>query len=429
MGKLPEMVSPNDFFYEIGAGLNGMWDGLLHSIFRERPGSEIYGDQQFQLGTKSPIWIDHSNLWLVYTDIPHLNNIINKRAEYLTMGKLKLYEIDTGKEVKKHDFLTLMRRPNPLQNTAEFLRQYSVYEDIYANTLTYKLKGLSYKKVPKVIWNLPPNTMKINPTGKIYDQTELSGIIKNYEMTFAGMQRIFAPEEILFKNDNLGSTQLKSQSKILSHVKPLSNIYGALVTANVLIHDKGAYGILSISGQRDQSGIMPLGDEERERIEKQYLQDYGPHRGKRSTIVTNASLAYAPMTFPLRDMMLQEEVEQDFGILCDAFGTDRDVFASQKGATYENKKNGQLWTIQNTIMPKADNICQSFDEDFGLTEEGLCSKIVFSHLPIMKEDEQKASTALNQRASAAGTLVDRGVFKPEEVRKLFPQLDQPATNQ
>lgn len=394
--------------------LSGYFSNVLNAIFPGRREINFY-QNEFLLGTKSPIWIDQQNLWLVYSEIPHLNSVINKRAELLSLGKLRLRKIGTETEIFRHDSLTLLRKPNPLQSFSEFITQYSTFKDVYGNAILFKNNKLM-GAIPGALWNLPPATIKIKPTGKIFKQIKLEDIIDGYIMMLAGETTVFKPSEIILKNDNVGSEYLKSQSKIISLVKPLSNIAGALQTANIMIHDHGAYGILSNSAKED-GGAIPLGTEERARIEGSENEKYGNKPGQRRRIVTNSSVTYQPMSFPIKDMMLFEEIEQDFGMVLDAYGVDRDVFASIKGATFENKLAGLKSTIQNSIQPEADDFCQTMSLEFGLLDDGLELFMTFDHLPAMQEDEVQMEQAYYYKTQSLSLMLKDGVIGHDQYAK------------
>lgn len=401
-------------FYPEGIA-NSWFSNIVNAIWPGRRLHRFYSSQ-YMIGTKAAIWIDRLNLWLVYSEIPHINNVINKRAELLSIGKLRLRKKavngEAEVEIFKHDALTLLRRPNPLQAYSEFITQYLVYKDIYGNAIFYKNKKI-FGKIPATLWNLPPWTIKINPTGKIFDQITIEGIIQSYTMTLAGVIRDFTPDEIIVKNDNVDSEYLKSQSKFVALVKPISNIAGAMQTANIMIHDGGSKGILS-NASKDGAGGIPIGETERKRIEEDYLNRYGIRDGQSRTIITNAGLVYQPMSFPMKDMMLTEEIEQDFGIICDAYSVDRDVFASTKGATNENKLIGIKSTIQNSIQPEADDFCETFNEVFGLNDLGLELYITFDHLPVMQEDALNTSKGYLAKVQALDIMKKSGIISPKQ---------------
>ena len=138
---------------------------------------------------------------------------------------------------------------------------------------------------------------------------------------------------------------------------------------------------------KDDSGAIPLGKEEREIVERDIKARYGIGDEKSSTIITNAALSYQSMSFPTKDLMLFEEIEDDFNSICMAFGLARDIFPSTKGATFENQKESIKITYQNTIQPFADGRMRRYSDELGLTDRGLALVADYSWLPALQENE------------------------------------------
>jgi len=283
---------------------------------------------------KNPILIDTENKLRIYNTIPHLQSVINQLADMFKNMDIKLYDKKTGEEIKEHEVLNLLNRPNPLRTREEFLFEYYVFKSVFGNAFIYEIKGLP-SALPSLMWNLLPSDVEVIPTGKLYNQTTVDGIIKSYKVYDQGTYFNVQPSDMIYKNEGVGGNLITSQSKIDSLQLPLSNIIGALKSENVLIVERGAEGILSNESQAD-GGAIPLGKEERDRIEREMSKSYGIFDGQKRKIITNSSLKWQPMTFPIKDLMLLECIESDFQTICAAYGADRDIFPSTKGATFEN---------------------------------------------------------------------------------------------
>ena len=197
---------------------------------------------------------------------------------------------------------------------------------------------------------------------------------------------------MIYKNEGVGGNMITSISKVDALQLPLSNIIGALKSENVLIVERGAEGILSNESQAD-GGAIPLGKEERDRIEREMQRSYGIFDGQKRKIITNSSLKWQPMSFPMKDLMLLECIESDFQSICAAYGADRDLFPSTKGATFENKNNGLKATYQNTIQPQADDFINTLNNALGLFKEGLYLEASYDHVPVLQEDKQMEEQA------------------------------------
>jgi hypothetical protein len=364
----------------------------------------------YNLSSRETKWLAHGNLWALYTGIPHLTSVINTRAELFSQGRVRLRKIEDGSEVFKHKVLTLLNKPNPLQTKSEFMTMFLTFKDIYSNVPILMNGVMSSQPIPGQLWNLPPACFKVKTTGQIFKQVQISDIISGYELEIGGTTQSFTPEEIIFINDNLGQDYLISESKLISLIKPLSNIDASLRTANIVINEGGPSGIISAGGKDASGGIIPLGAPEQNRIEGAFKNKYGHRYDQIQTVVSTATLTYTPIGSPLTDMLLSEEIEQDFGIIIAAYFLDRDLFPGTQGATFENKKQARIGVIQNTIQSEADDFANRLNVQFKLFEEGLELFITYDHLPIMQQDEQARQTADKIKAEKLSILLKDGII-------------------
>lgn len=399
-------------FNAIGRMFGGMFSTALNAT--KRP---LW--RNYFIDRRAPVLVDMENLIDVYQACPHLQIVINKKAEMLSNGVFKIRKKEDKSPVEKHWAIDLMKNPNALQPQKEFINEYSIYNDIYSNSFIYRNSAFTGSK-PAALWNLPPALMKIIPTGKWLDQTTLNGIIERYEMygTDGNAIKQFTPEQVMHINSGISKSILVSDSKLLALQLPISNIIGALKTRNLFIYH-GPKNLVS-SKSSDGEGAIPLGKEEKKRVENTFNRvDYGIQDHQSHTVVTTASLTVEKMSYPTKDMMLFEEIEDDFSAICGAFGMDRDLFPSTKGATFENKKQGEQTTYQSTIQTAASSFCNFIDTLFGLDKEGLESYLDYSHLAVIQEDEGAKATAQKTKIDSIIAMVTGNVINPAQAQEII----------
>ncbi|MBU3681626.1 MAG: phage portal protein [Flavobacterium sp.] len=373
----------------------GMFQGVFSKLFSRwihdnPPFYPLYSN--FMYNNTSPILIDVENLYTVYISSPHLRAVIDRKAEMFKNMEICMKDAD-GNKVEDHPLLTLLNQPNPLQNREQWLTQLSIQQDIWTCAFVYMLYGYRFDatSVPKALWNLPPDQIKINRTGKIWEQTTIDGIIKNYEL-LDGSNKKMLPNEVMLVTTQSGQNYIIGESKLLSLRTVISNIDSALKTRNCIINDRGALGILA-NNSKDQDGGLPLDEKERKRIEQEYRNSYGISDDQKKILITNSALTWQPMSFPTKDLLLFEEIEDDFAAICGMYGMSRDIFPSVKGATFENTKEAIKQTYQNTIQPQADQLMRIISNQFNLKEQGLTLEAEYDWLPVMKDDELKEAQA------------------------------------
>lgn len=362
------------------------------------------------LNQKSATIIDWNNLLSVYQMCSPLQEVLLKKAEMLSNGELRLRKkSDKKKFINKHWSLDLLKNPNPLQSQREFIYEWSLYNDIYSNNFIYANRPFP-TSAPKTLINLPSGCMQINKTGKWLDQVELSGMIESYELRNFGMvvSRLFTTDEVKHTNNGISKDVFKSDSKMIGLQMPISNIIAAYKTRNNLITENAGITIIS-ADSKDSMGSIKLGDEERKRVDKDFRETHGLRDDQMHKIITSSPLKITPLIFPVRDMMLFEEIEDDLQQICGTYGVDRDVLPSSKGATFENKKAGEISTYTGVIQTTANSFCNFLDMILLSGENDIEFFMDYSHLYCMQEDQLNAGKTTFYEAQAMQILFNMGI--------------------
>jgi len=192
----------------------------------------------------------------------------------------------------------------------------------------------------------------------------------------------------------------------------------ALQSRNIIMNELGAKGILS-SSTKDSEGGIPLGEKERQRIEGEFQRQRNPFSDRSHLIITNAALSYQPIGYPTKDLLFFEEIEEDFSAIIAAYNHDRDIYPSVKGATYENKAQGEKATYQNGIIPIANDLAETLTGELGVNTRGRKLVLDYTHLPIMKEDATEEGRGKLFFAQAYQILQNQGIISAEQYANLM----------
>jgi hypothetical protein len=342
----------------------------------------------------------------VYSTTPHLKAVITRKGDLLASGQWKHYKLVRGGkiEVNNSEIVNVLENPNPLHKGNDYLRLINENMSVYGNVFKYVLRPFK-RSIPSSLNILPSNDIEIQSLGKWYKQSKLKDIVKEYRMLSTNdilqIDEVDHTWIVNSKNPIQGETPLKSI------YLPLSNLRVGMKTRNVLMAKRGANGILS-NDTKDAAGNKGLQADEREKIENEYQKDYGLGDGQSQIIISNNNLKWQAMGFPTKDLMLFEEDENDFCQLCDCYGIARDLFASTKGATFENQKQALKQTYQCTIIPEAEEIAMNHTAIFGLDGVNEWLELDYSHIPILQENELEKSSVISNTANAIKTLKDAG---------------------
>ncbi len=393
-----------------------MFGGIRRSVLGTNSGKFNMNRNYVPINQKV-ILIDTSfdELIGVAQNVPHLNTVISRGAEMFSQGKIKHLD-KKGEEIIDSPVLKLLNKPNPLQSGEGFLYEFYVNNAIYSSNFGYMNKGSRLKELPDLIWWLPPGRMKINLTGKMYRQTTLEGIIENYMLTYDNDP--FMPEEIIHITEGISQNKLKPTSKIEALQIPLSNIVAALKSLNIIITERGLIGFISGDNRSTNGMGMEMTAAERKTFEKQYQKDRSLDSDQSHVALTQANMKWVPMTFDVKQLQLMEGLEDSFAMICGAYGIDRDVFPSTKGATNENKEMGLKATIQNTMQPLASKLMAIFEEHLNVSIKGESLTMDWSHMPVMQEDALFAAQAKYQLIQGLSLAKSDGIIGPDQYAEI-----------
>ena len=128
------------------------------------------------LGHKEAVWVSTKEPEFLLNSIPELNIVLTKRVELFNNGELKFLTND-GELLTEHPAIDLLNNPNALQNRNDFFSMYLLNLDLHGNSFIYQNKG-TLATLPQSLWVLNSSDLQINITGKLYQQTDLDGIIE-----------------------------------------------------------------------------------------------------------------------------------------------------------------------------------------------------------------------------------------------------------
>ena len=343
--------------------------------------------QNLVLGNSQTLYVDTANKGQLFDEVPHLKMVIAQKANMFSNMQIFELDLETGERSTDSDALRLLMNPNPLQSQEEFLNQIKLFESIYGNNFIYQNKPFTTSELPRTLMNLIPDDVKINTTGKLYDQTEIEGIISSYQLNSGSVTRKFAPSEVFQTKINSSDNMVLAVSPFETLVKPISNIQLALQTRNAILNDRGAMGILSSQASGEIG--LPMKQSEKEQIEKAYSNQYGVGENQRKVLVTQSNVNWTPMSYPTKDLMLFEETEDDLQQIIDTYGMARDIFSSTNGATFENQEIAIRGTYENTIIPEAKSFLRGLSQFLGLLDRGKMLVPSYEHLDIFEKETEE----------------------------------------
>jgi hypothetical protein len=366
-------------------------------------------------GIKQPVWIDTSEAYQHYLEIPELRTVVNKRANMMAAGLPMVVDLEGNPYEQDHWVKALIDNPNPTQSWSDVIFTLSVNDALYSNSFAYAPK-MSFDIVNLLV-PLPSNKMIVNLSGKRLKQFDKEGLIDSYTFCYDDYQKDkLELDEVIYLATPDGLNIVNPNSRMDALKFPLSNIRAAYQKRNVLLENIGAIGILSAQ-KGDLGGSIPMTPEEKMEIQQDWYR-----RSKDELIITEADVQWQPMSYPTKDLMLYEELTADKMAIVDIYGLNSYVFSQEKGATFSNVREGLKMAYTDTIIPETNEMYDGLSEQLGLIEQGLRIVPDFSHIAVLQRDENLHSRALDVRASALLKIQDAGVELDDDEKRAILDL-------
>jgi len=400
-------------------GLISSMQNLFSNLFFSRDADGFnYFSTNRMLGQKGVVWADTTKPAAAYESTPQLKAVIDKKAIMFSTMSLIIVDKDGN---KKEDPLLykLLENPNPMQSQNEFLRNFKTQEQVYGNQYIYKNQA-SKIAPPSALWNVSAAYMSPIVTGKIWDQVTVDGIVSGYQYNGGDEKKIFPSSEILHQKISSLDNPILGTSPIISLKYPVTNTRLAYEYRNAIHSERGALGMITTK-QKDSMGSIKLDKEDRETIERDFASSYGTGwdeegKKKRAVKITDIETVWTPMSFPVGELKLFEEVDAAMIAFCDAFGLNINIF-SNKSATFENVRSSIIQAYQDTIIPEADSFCQALTKFLGLKNG---DKIVadFSHIQVLKADDQKEAQTVQMKLNSVEQLLSAGIITIQQAQQM-----------
>jgi phage portal protein BeeE len=365
---------------------------------------------------KGALYIDTSVPYDLYNTIPQLRTVVDKLAAMFSNGVFKIENIKTNQiEPLPEDLQKLLENPNPLQPQNEFLKQYLTQLIVYGNQFIYKNKPSKLQKYPSAILNITPANIKPVLTGKVFEQLDIKGIVKEYEYTEGlSYKRVFDVSTVLWSKIADLDNPVAGYSPLKAMKYPLSNTVAAYQYLNVISSEKGAIGVLSTSN-KDAMGALPMTADEKTEIERIYREENGIEDNQKKIHITTGSVTWSPMSYPTKDLLLMEQIDANFLIILNILGVNQNLFIN---STYENLKNGLIQTHNDTVVPYADGFTQALTK-FLEIEPGKRLILDYSHLPYLQVDEKIEGEKLTNVINNVNSLLNTGIITPTQANEII----------
>lgn len=365
------------------------------------------------VGGNSTIGGESDYLDLSLTNIA-LFTALDVKTSMLSRGRVSVIDIKSEKEIENDPFTKLISNPNPFQSQQDFIKQHFWFKGLGNNVVrTIKIRDNGKAKDinnVKYLNNLVPtciNWKEINKINKMVmsDKDYTSLMDKEIEYMIGDNRYPIKVADLEFfydvSNGMTNNSLFRSKSRIDSLLPSLENIKQAQISKNINIQFSSKF-IATNKGQAAAGGYSrPLETDQKNEIERAMSSN--------GIMATNADVDIKSLANNFNQLKYDDGINADAMKVFSAYGINPDVLNWYfNKSTYDNKNQGLLDWLQNSIQVEADDWANTWTNAFGYQEQGKKIQMTFNHLPIMKAIEVERIEFIKKKSEILESLVRSG---------------------
>lgn len=308
----------------------------------------------------------------------------------------------------------ILLRPNCLMTWKQNVYQHFIYKLCLGNSFTRAAMSDNFSNAEKWrycsnYWELPADAMEVLPVlgsnVPLFGIANEEDIIKGYRLNYGSLSTINIPSyQIWHDRDGhvsycSGFGFMKSQSRLISQMKPISNLIAVYEARNVIFVKRGGLGFL-INMKRDETGPIAMTDAEKSDIIQQHYGKYGIGKDQLPYGLSDIPLDFVRTNLTIAELQPFEETLADAICIAGAYGIPAELVPRKDRSTFNNQKTAEKGVYCSVIIPLAKQFCREFTEFLGLESSGYYLDCDFANVDCLQEgmrDAEEVKTNVNAR--------------------------------
>jgi phage portal protein BeeE len=371
---------------------------------------------------------------------PVLKSAINLLATSASNGRKVAVDSKTGEIIEwsegnaavKKCFELLVQRPNPLQSAKEFHYQGVFYLKTFGNRYVLANSGTGFndKEIDILninsLINLPSQYVEVKTTGKVFRQTDISGIVSEYALNNTSPIEKYNPNEILHFNEvNISSDlpTIMGVSKLEALKQPITNTQKAFEAMNTLLTSRGQQGIISPAKRDGMATVQPT-TQEKEEYNKTFKNNYGLAKGQNPYLLSPFPLDYIKTVMSSKEIGIYEEFSHNSLLIGNELGIPSELMKTgDRDITYENQVQSVRRLYQDTTIPMVADEDLYWSWRLNTFKYGFEIKTMWDHIHALQEAFREKAVALNMKGRTAKDAYDLNIITWNQYLEM---IDQPT---
>lgn len=298
----------------------------------------------------------------------------------------------------------VLSNPNCVMGWSELIYTHFVYKLATGNAFMRAAFGDHQSPTERIYrwcdhyWALPAPDVKVMPVTNrlpLFGVCDREDIVDSYRLGGWGSETIRIPSwQVWHDRDGIadvfnGSQFLKSPSRLLSVMKPISNLIAVYEARNVIYVKRGGIGFL-VSLKQDETGTRGLTKKEKKEMLEQFDAQYGFGEGKYPIGLSEIPLSFVRTNLSIQELQPFEETLEDAVKIAGAFGIPDVLVPRKDHSTFNNQSTAEKSAYCGVIIPMARQFCEDLTRFLGLDQDGLYLDMNFSDVDCLQQGLKEA---------------------------------------
>lgn len=279
-------------------------------------------------------------------------SIVNAIAQ--NAAKVNFNVMRGDKPLENHDFLTLMRKPNPMMSQFQFLELHFTYMKLTGEAYWYIASG-QRSGTPRELYLLPPDAMQV-----VIDKNDPRGLVKGYQLTKKDGKKIpFDIDEVLhFKMPNPHNPYYGMGPVQAGKVYIETEDYSSDWTKNALYNSGRPSGIVNLKGVVDESTFKQL--------KRQFKDEYSGTKNAGKTLLLKGmdGIDFQKLGMELGDIALKEMKDMSKEDIMFMFRISKTMMGISDDVNRANAQENHAVFTENIIIPELDRFIDHLNAFF-----------------------------------------------------------------
>jgi len=364
-------------------------------------------------------------------------------------GKDREDEVDYSNET----FNALFTQPNPFQDHKTLVYWSVVYEILCGKQFWYfnKPELLPDEWTSIKSWfNLPAPAVTINMKQRYdpWSATEVEDLVTNYSMPNGfGGQRLFETSNVASVLYPDAANPFKDLNRCVPIIagaeKPIRNLIPVYEARGVIYIKRGELGFI-VNKSKDQSGTIPLKQDEKDEINKERYRKHGLGAHQTPIGFTSANVDFVRTSMSIQELQPFEETLADAIAIYKVLRVPTHLAPNPKNSTFDNADQDMKIFYNDVIIPLAQKYALIWTNKMKLKDFRRFIRPSFKHIGFLQENEKEkadrdkvnGTTWLERWKNGACTLNDwiasfdgipgSGAIYEKKIFELTPEEAQAA---